>query len=348
MRVLILGPIVNDKSSGGVAVFDEGLYHGFKDLGDEVNIISLAKSSRVDNFVVGKGNNNIKSIYTKFGRIAKLIKSFKPDIVISSVQYSIGIKKYKRNWKKAKYIQVLHGFPCQINGWLKAWAVNSVARYSRKHFDYVVAVSFLSYAVNKKINRICCDKVIHNGCVLTPNYENLDRVYDFVYVGRLFRDKEVEMIGEAFKLIKEKNPNIRVAVAGYGELESLFTDGKLSKCGIDFCGKLTQSQVRELLERSKFFISMNPLEPFGTVFNEAVMNGCNIITQSSNGSMALFLNKDYFHCADCVNAKELAIRLLEVLDEFSPIPFEEKEKFVAYMSFKRTAQEYKDLIAKEE
>ena len=282
-------------------------------------------------------------IFFNFGKIANAIKKYEPDLVISSLQYSLGIKKYKRKWNKAKYIQVLHGFPCPINGKFKSWSVNKVAKYSRKHFDYVVTVSFLSYAINKKMNGIVCDKVIHNGCALTPSTNHKERVYDFVYVGRLFRDKEVEMIGDAFKIMKQTNPKLRLAVAGFGELEPLFTQGKFKDSGIEFVGRLSQNQVREYLEQSKFFISMNPLEPFGTVFNEALMNGCNIVTQSSNGSMALFINKPYFHCADSVNAFELADRLMIIKNFYKEIDIEEKNKFVEYMSFKRAAKEYKDL-----
>lgn len=346
MRIIILGPVVNNRTSGGVAVFDEGLYRGFKELGDEVNIISIEKSNQIDNIAIKMKNPKPKKILFNFGKIAKEIKKYQPDLVISSLHYSLGIKKYKRAWPKAKYVQVLHGFPCPINGKMKAAEVNFVARYARKHFDYVVAVSFLSYAINKKINRIICDKVIHNGCVLTPSDSNKERIYDCIYVGRLFRDKEVEMIGDAFKELKATNPNLRLAVAGFGELEPLFTEGKFKDSGIEFLGKLTQKEVREQLEQSKFFISMNPLEPFGTVFNEAVMNGCNIITQSSNGSMALFIHKNYFHCADSTNGKELAKRLLEIFPCFTEIETEEKENFVKYMSFSRAAKEYKELLNK--
>ena len=344
VRVLILGPVVNEKTSGGVAVFDEGLCGGFLENGDEANILSIEKSIKMDNIVI-----NIKKpnrIFFHKRKIAKAIKKYKPDLVISSLQYSIGIQTYKKVWSRAKYVQVLHGFPCPINGMFKSWLINKVARYSKKHFDYVVTVSFLSYAINKKINKIVCDKVIHNGCALTPSNNKKERKIDFIYVGRLFRDKEVEMIGEAFSLLKRRQPNLRFVVAGFGELEPLFTIGKFKNSGIEFVGKTTQNRVRELLEESKFFISMNPLEPFGIVFSEAVMNGCNIVTQSSNGSMALFMHKNYFHCADCLNGEELAEKLFNIVNDFHPISKEEKDAFVKYASFKRVAKEYKLLITR--
>lgn len=345
MRVLILGPVVNENTSGGVAVFDEGLCNGFKELGDESNILSIEKSSKLDNLVIKSNKPKPSKIPFLTGRIAKAIKQYKPDLVISSLQYSIGIKKYKRKWPGAKYIQVLHGFPCPINGKFKSWSVNKVAKYSRKHFNYVVTVSFLSYAINKKINKIICDRVIHNGCALIPNDNEFPRIYDFVYVGRLFKDKEVEMIGDAFSLLKKRMPKTRLVVVGYGELESMFTKGKFANSGIEFLGKKSQIEVRDILSKTKFFVSMNPLEPFGTVFNEAIMNGCNIVTQSTSGGTPLFMKNDFYHPADCTNADELCDILSKAMQNYCEIDSKTKQEYVDYLSFERCAKEYKSLLA---
>lgn len=76
MKVIILGPIVNNKLSGGVGVFDEGLFKGFQNIGDAVQIISLAKSSSINNIVVGKGNNKLFFIHFSFAKLEKRLKSF--------------------------------------------------------------------------------------------------------------------------------------------------------------------------------------------------------------------------------------------------------------------------------
>lgn len=346
MKVLILGPVINENSSGGVAVFDEGLYGGFKELNDEVNILSIEKSSKIDNLIVDIKNPTPNKIFFNFGKIANMIKKYEPDLVISSLQYSAGIKKFKKKWGNAQYIQVLHGFPCPINGKFKSWSINKVAKYTKKYFDYVVTVSYLSYSINKKMNNIICDKVIHNGCALVPNKNLNERIYDFVYVGRLFKDKEVGMIADAFIKIKQNQPNLKVAIAGYGDMESLFKDGIYKDSGIDFLGKLTQIQVNDILSKSRFFVSMNPLEPFGIVFCEAAVNGCNIITQSSSGIVPLFFGKEYFHYSDSINSDELSKSLLRINDEYFEISEAEKVAIQKYMSFKRVATEYKQLIDK--
>lgn len=344
MRIAILGPAIDDKASGGVAVFDEGLYEGFIENGDVAFLISSNKSNSIDNITISKKAIKPNRILFHFRKIAQIIKKIEPDIVISSLQYSIGIKKYKRKFNKCKYIQVLHGFPCEINGKAKARLINRVAKFSKKHFDYVVTVSFLSYAINKKMNIIECDKVIYNGSKFIPTINRTDRPIDFIYIGRLFKDKEVEMIADSFLNLKAKHPKYNLAIAGYGELAEKFKQDKYAKSGINFIGRLSQNEVREILSKSKFFISMNPLEPFGIVFSEALLSGCNIVTQSTAGCASLYVKHPYYHIADCLNASELTKRLEVIHENYHAISDEEMSEIKDFASYKRVAKEYKDLV----
>ena len=345
MKVLILGPIVNNILSGGVGVFDEGLYKGFKDLGDDVKLVSCAKSNKIDNIFLGKPSNKKISIYFSFGKIARLIKKEKPDLVISSVEYSVGIKKYKRASKQTTFVQVLHGVAWPINGKIKAYLVNKVAKLSRRYFDKVVTVSYLSHALNIQYNGIVCDKVIHNGSDLTPYLGRENRKYDFVYIGRLFKDKQIQLLKDAFVLAKEKKPDLKLAIAGFGELSYLFDDSKFKQSGIEFLGKINHNAVHELYRNTKCFISLHPTETFGTVFNEAILNGCNIVTQSTSGIAPLYFDSGYFHISDCTTAKELSERMIEIIEkEYKPVSAEYIKRMTDYLSYKRVAKEYKELI----
>lgn len=345
MKVVILGPILNKKYSGGVSVFDEGLYDGFKKLGDDVKLISIAKSSNIDNISIEKSNPY--KIFTCFKKIAKIIKKIKPDLVISSLQYCLGIKTYKKYYPFAIYVQVLHGFPCPINGRLKSSLFLLSVKLYKKYFDKLVTVSFLSYAINKKINRIICDAVIYNGCNFKVEQNTKHkRTIDFIYVGRLYRDKEVEMIADAFLILLKKNPHLNCCIIGYGELEELFTKGKYYNSGIKFLGRKNSDEIKKILLDSKFFISMNPLEPLGIVFNEAILSGCNIITQSTSGICPIYMKKPYFHVADSNNAIQLSTLLYETINHFIEISQTDINNFEKFLKYERCALEYKLLINK--
>jgi|GEM_PF-6710315 len=289
IKVLILGPVVNERVSGGVAVFDEGLCRGFIDCGDSANALSIEKSSSLENLVIGGKCGNTTKILLSLSRIAKEIKRYQPDLVISSLQYSLGIKKYKRVWPHAKYVQILHGTPCPINGRFKAWCVNYVARFSRKHFDKLVTVSHLSWAINKKINRVECDAIINTGCDFKRSNRAQNRPYDFCYVGRLYRDKNIEKMMDAFIRIRAKKPDLRVCIAGYGEQEDLFKQGgKYDLDFVEFRGRLGHDEVADVFSQSRFFVSLCELEACGLAFSEAAICGCNPIASLPFGQTQFF------------------------------------------------------------
>lgn len=346
MRVLILGPVVNDKTSGGVAVFDEGLCNGFKELGDEANILSIDKSNNINNLSIGIRNPKPSKIFFHFGKIAKAIKRYEPDLVISSLQYSLGIKKYKRKWKNAKYVQILHGTPCPINGRFKAWCVNYVARYSKKYFDKLVTVSHLSWAINKKINRVECDAIINTGCTLLPSSKiSNERKYDFCYVGRLYRDKNIELLMDAIIKLHETKPEIKVCIVGYGEQEYLFKNGeKYDLDFVDFKGRLEHNLVSSVYQNSKFFISLCELEACGLAFSEAAINGCNPIASLSSGQTAYFREKEFYHTVDTSSLANLTKELEQIHSNFKIISEEEVHNLMEMFSFSNIADRYKKLF----
>lgn len=345
MKVLIIGPVVNENTSGGVAVFDEGLCKGFIENGDEANVLSLEKSSSLNNIVVGSKQSSSIRIIMKFGRIAKEIKKYEPDLVISSLQYSLGIKKYKRKWPHAKYVQILHGTPCPINGRFKAWCVNYVARYSKKHFDKLVTVSHLSWAINKKINRVECDAIINTGCSIKSADNVQEKKYDFCYVGRLYRDKNIEKMMEAFVSLHEKNTNINVCIAGYGELEDLFKKGqKYDLDFIDFKGKLCHDEVSRVYSESRFFVSLCELEACGLAFSEAAICKCNPVASLSSGQTEFFRGFDFYHTVDTSNVEKLTTDLENVLTKYVEITTSDIEKIADFFNYKTISKKYKDLF----
>jgi glycosyltransferase involved in cell wall biosynthesis len=297
--------------------------------------------------LVGSGKNKVNLMPLYFWKIAKIIKREKADLVISSVQYSEGIKIYKRVSKNTFFIQVLHGSPSPVNGRLKAWAVNSVARFSKKYFDKVVTVSHQSYAINKQIFRVNCDAVIYNGTSMNvPDDEtlNLKRNFDFVYVGRLYRDKNVPLIMDSLIEFHKTHPNIKVAVAGYGEQEKDFVDGKYKQDFITFFGQLSHEKVKFLLLNSRFFISMHPLEACSLAFTEAAVLGCNLIAPYTNGNNPLFFGYSFFHMADFITINGLTKDIEKAFNNYSKPSKIELDSFASTVQWKKIALKYKSLI----
>ena len=255
------------------------------------------------------------------------------------------IKKCKRKWPHAKYIQILHGTPCPVNGRFKAWCVNFVARYSKKHFDKLVTVSHLSWAINKKINRVECDAIINTGCSIKPPDNAQQKKYDFCYVGRLYRDKNIDKMMEAFIRLHEKNPGIKVCIAGYGELEGLFAKGgKFDLDFVDFKGKLNHDDVANVYSESRFFVSLCELEACGLAFSEAAICKCNPVASLSSGQTEFFREFDFYHTVDTSNVATSTNDLKDVLSKYIEITTSDVNKIVEFFDYKTIAKKYKNLF----
>lgn len=354
MKVLVLGPVLNEKLSGGVGTFDENLVQGFRERGDEANIISLAKSSHIDNIVIPSRHYNDLSVVLALPKIAKAIAKEKPDLVISSLQYNLGIKLFKRKWPKAKYIAVLHGVTCPTLGKVHSALVNFVARYSQKHFDSLVIVSSISLAFNWMIFGIKGDASIPIGfstnkdvSLIGPADSNQkDRPFDFLYVGRLVADKNIIPLCRAFLDLLKIHPNLILAIAGWGELEDEFLPGgEFCHPNIKFFGKLPHEKTFELYKQAKTFISLHPVEAYGLAFGEAALCGCNLVGPISTGILQVFYGKQYFHIVDISSVDSIKRGLENCLENYSPISDDEMAYLKDELSVKKMADRYAALAA---
>lgn len=348
MKVVILGPVVNKTSSGGVASITENLAAGFVARGDETFIISISKSSTFDNIVIGNGRNNRKKIFFSYRKISNELKKINPDLVISSLEYSIGIKNYKRKCPNSLFVSFLHGVPAPVKGRkIKAFFLKLIFRYCCRNFDHSSIASYLMQSINDKLYGIKCDYVIPNG-IIVDNKESIinenERIYDLVYVGRLYHDKNVEMLCDAFLELCSINNNLRMLVCGYGEQEKLFTEGKFKNEHIDFVGKVEHKDVYKFYRKAKFFVSLCDLEGFGTVFMEAALQRCNMISTFSQGQNYVFENKPFYHLVDISNKEALKIDLMDTLNHYSPMTDEDYLFYKKFFSSKRMADDYANIV----
>lgn len=324
MKIIVLGPVLNQKSSGGVAAVSESLVDGFRMLGHDANIVSLEKSSNIDNVVVGNKKSSSLNVVLSISKIAKYLKKEKPDLVISSLQYNVGIKKYKKASPNTKFVAVIHGMVTPIRGRLRGLAINAVARYSSRHFDAMTTVSYLSQATNYRFYGIKISSVIPNGIGDVKEFAaseaelHSDRPFDFLYIGRLAKCKRIDLIVEAFKMLrKQTGKDLRMAVAGGGELSYLFDNrGELEASGIKYFGLIEHKNTPELYKLSRCFISANELENLGIVFMEAALAGCNIIHPYTCGGAQLFVNDPIQHFCDISSETTLCNDMERAINEY--------------------------------
>jgi glycosyltransferase involved in cell wall biosynthesis len=144
-----------------------------------------------------------------------------------------------------------------------------------KRIFYIVTVT--NYAnkeikISLKINNV--KTVYHSFDENFFYYKNLQRDIDFLYVGRLVKEKGIEELLEIFKNRKEN-----LYIVGDGYLKNLVKDYSVKFKNIIYLGKKNKKNLSELYNRAKFLILNSKKtssweELFGIVLIEAMACGC--------------------------------------------------------------------------
>ncbi len=119
---------------------------------------------------------------------------------------------------------------------------------------------------------------------------------DVLYVGRLVKDKHVDMLVQAINIARKTNPTIQGVIIGHGperdRLEDEVHTLKL-KHNITFLDPLPEAaEVYAYMKAAKVFCSPSVREGFGIVSLEALGCGTPVITTNSPGNAARHLILD--------------------------------------------------------
>jgi 1,4-alpha-glucan branching enzyme len=133
-----------------------------------------------------------------------------------------------------------------------------------------------------------------NKTVIIPNaidvvdepYATNERPFDIIFVGRLVREKGVDIIIKAVAKLRLEFPKLAVNIVGtgprYDDLQRLVVDLGLTR-HVSFVGQLERVAVNQLLLSSKILVLPSRKESFGLVLLEAANAGCAVVATSTGG-----------------------------------------------------------------
>jgi glycosyltransferase involved in cell wall biosynthesis len=101
----------------------------------------------------------------------------------------------------------------------------------------------------------------------------------FLFVGRLYKHKRVDIVTKAFSKI----PNEKLVVVGDGPLRSYVEKMSKKYNNIDFKGRVSDNVLKDLYSRCKAVIYITEKEPFGLVPVEANASGKPAIVSNEGG-----------------------------------------------------------------
>ena len=105
----------------------------------------------------------------------------------------------------------------------------------------------------------------------------LKRFYDFIFVGRIIKDKRIDLIINVAKKISDKIPNQKFCFVISGD--SKIKINKLPNTKIYFKFNLRNARVLEYMEKSKFYLNLSDREGMSMSTIESIQSGCIPITR---------------------------------------------------------------------
>lgn len=222
-----------------------------------------------------------------------------------------------------------------------------IAALKSKHIFWVSESSFNGYYFHKKFSKK--SSILYNILDIDALYQKMkqDRneyKYDVVYLGRLTYSKNPQRLMHVLRLVVNKNPKIKAAIIGTGELEeetrTLCRKHKLEN-NVAFLGY--QSNPLKILHDSKVMVMTSRWEGTPMCALEAMALGVPIVSTPSDGLINLVINGETGYLSD--NDDDFASKISIIIEK------DELHSTLSQNSKNRSAQimnkeKYRKAIAK--
>ncbi|MDO8592447.1 MAG: glycosyltransferase [bacterium] len=263
------------------------------------------------------------------------VKKFKPDIIHSHTFFGLGLEAAAAaRILKVPLVGTNHWVITEFNGYSPV-AAKAFARLSLKaviwyynHCDFVTAPS-----------RTVLDEMAANGFVkphqVVSNQIDLeifkpDANLDIKKIkaefgvspatvacaGRLGQEKNIDVVIRAVALVKQRLPNVRLAIAGHGSAESglrkLANELRLEE-NVKFLGTLTQAGLARLYRASEIFTIASTSESQSMVLLQAMACGLPVIGANWR-ALPEYINKQNGFLFKPYDHRELAEKIVYLLE----------------------------------
>lgn len=250
--------------------------------GGQINVWEISKnlaSPGVEIDIITRNNGNYKDVKVKNLRIIKLGKESLPDDNVSKLLYTLNslFFLFKNNYDivhahaflpgiTARLIMVFKGAPVVFTVHGTSVNTNLNGKLSRVIEKFILTQ--ILYSAQITVSRdFLTIKNINKNVVYIPN--GVNKIFfkmqsrlrrnknSILFVGRLHPQKNLPSLIRAIKLLKVKNPKLKLTIAGDGpqkkELQSLIKSEKLEN-DIELRGIVKNRDLVKLYYKSKMFV----------------------------------------------------------------------------------------------
>jgi glycosyltransferase involved in cell wall biosynthesis len=301
LTICILGPVESDKYFGGVATFTESLADGFHLLGHTVRIITdySIKATTVKGVPIeAVADKPLRRGLALPWKVSKALAAAKPDFVISSLEYGLAIPIVKKKLPNTLFFHYLHAFPALTTGsWLKKILLNRSMKIIQQSVHKMIANSSVTAIISTEIYGIRVDEIISVGLGfdiienVKPSVE-AKQARTILYAGRLAKEKNIPTLIDGMVALHQRlDKNWTMLIAGGGpEKDIIQQKVEQHKLPVKFLGQLKPAELSHYYQTADVFVSMNPHEPFGITYLEALYSQCKIVCPMSGGQIDIVLH----------------------------------------------------------
>ncbi len=319
-KTAFIGP--NPPPLGGVAVINQSFQKIDYDGYEVISFDTTKKKDREDLYAKFK----FKSIKRNLN-INKSLKQFvakeQPDVINIFITSGMSILRdllFLKTMHKFNIPIIIH-FHSKTKGEfaLTPKRLKWVAKYFNKYASRIILLSEAHYTFFTKYFG-------EDKCTIIENFVNYgdfenelqNKNDDFLYVGRLSKEKGFFDLLEAVKVLKEKNVSCRIQVIGVApteaienEIKSVISEHNLKDYFI-FKGATFGDAKHQLFKSSRCLIFPSHFENSPVVLKEAIAAKMAIISSNIEANENVLQNRENYVYFEKRNAEDLALKLIEL------------------------------------
>lgn len=179
------------------------------------------------------------------------------------------------------------------------------------------------------------------------------KIYDFVYVGRLDQNKQVNLIVDAFHALQQQHPDIKLLIVGDGPERSNLTE-KVADYGIfesvQFAGKQKYEDIPNFLNQSRIFIMASAFEGLPVAMIEALSCGLPVVMPNIGDISDIAVDSYNALLIDGISLDSYVEALSKLLTsqalygDLAQGALETREKFIAEYSLENVKRSWHEIL----
>jgi glycosyltransferase involved in cell wall biosynthesis len=303
-----------------------------------------------------------KITFNLAGAVKKCLKEYRPDVLVNANVEPAVLRVGPENVKRVTYVH----YPTE----LKAY------KHSLAHEIYRSVYWSVHYGTIKRLDAVVCNSNYTKDLTYAmwknslPEHSKYHVIYPCVdvkkfsgemirepkvcYVGRIDKNKGIDMVVDAFLMARKEQPNLKLEIVGgvkgspwaecyYPEL--LARLNKINCSDIVLKTDVPTNEIVSTLLTSRCMASFNPEEHFGIVPIEAMAAGTPPIVADGGGQRETVLHGETgFLVKNTEEMKEAIIKLSADEKVFYKMSINAKKRAAEYFSKERFVAEWTKLL----